>query len=252
VSMAKWKLMLTTLPLVAGMILAKYVLERVGYAGIVDFADISAVFTLIAFLIGFMLAGVLADFKESEKIPAEIAAQLETIETALAVAARKFPALDEKSLRTRVLGITTTILDFLLEKAPVGTPLAAISALDLMILEIDKAGAASFATRVTAELNGVRKAVLRVDVISRTSFIQAGYALLDVMLIATMILLLASRFKNAQAEYVLVGFISLIYLYMVRLIRDIDDPFEVGGGGAEVDLFPLHEYRARIESRLSA
>src|SRR5690242_17180954 len=110
-SAAKWKLMGTTLPLVAIIVAAKYGLERWGYAGSVDFSDISAVFTFIAFLIGFMLAGVLADFKESEKIPAELAAELETIETAITVVARKLPAvLDETALRTKLAAVTTSIV----------------------------------------------------------------------------------------------------------------------------------------------
>jgi hypothetical protein len=41
----------------------------------------------------------------------------------------------------------------------------------------------------------------------------------------------------------------------VRLIRDIDDPFEYGpngemAGGAEVEMFPLTEYRDRLQQRL--
>jgi hypothetical protein len=42
---------------------------------------------------------------------------------------------------------------------------------------------------------------------------------------------------------------------MLRLIRDIDDPFEYGPdlerrGAAEVDLFPLTEFMARARARL--
>ena len=41
---------------------------------------------------------------------------------------------------------------------------------------------------------------------------------------------------------------------MVRLIKDIDDPFEYEEGGqkgcSEVELFPLLEYRERLKAKL--
>jgi hypothetical protein len=50
-----------------------------------------------------------------------------------------------------------------------------------------------------------------------------------------------------------VPFVTLIFVYMVRLIRDIDDPFEyteAGQAGAvEVELFPIHEYLERLRKR---
>ena len=43
---------------------------------------------------------------------------------------------------------------------------------------------------------------------------------------------------------------------MYRLIKDIDDPFDydVNGasGAAEIELYPLFEYRARLEERIAA
>jgi hypothetical protein len=43
-------------------------------------------------------------------------------------------------------------------------------------------------------------------------------------------------------------------VYMYRLIKDIDDPFEYSEdgvkGASEVALFPLEEYKERAEKRL--
>ena len=71
-----------------------------------------------------------------------------------------------------------------------------------------------------------------------------------------LVLLLASKFKSELAEYILVPFITLIYVYMLRLIKDVDDPFDYAAdgqkGGAEVELFPLDEYQVRIQARVTA
>ena len=69
------------------------------------------------------------------------------------------------------------------------------------------------------------------------------------------VLLLASKFKSKLSEFILVPFVTLIYVYMLRLIKDIDDPFEYAPdgskqGGAEVELFPLDEYLARLKARI--
>ena len=53
---------------------------------------------------------------------------------------------------------------------------------------------------------------------------------------------------------IVVTFVTLIYVYMYRLIKDIDDPFEYASEGqpgvSEVPLFPLTEYLERQEARL--
>ncbi len=86
-------------------------------------------------------------------------------------------------------------------------------------------------------------------VISRTGFLASGYALLETLTGAIVLLLMIAKFKSLVAELILVSFVTLIYTYMLGLIRDVDDPFEYSAtaarGAAEVDLFPLDEYIAR-------
>ena len=64
-------------------------------------------------------------------------------------------------------------------------------------------------------------------------------------------------FEDLIAETVMVPFVSLIYLYMLRLIKDVDNPFDYEDGrrgleSGEVALFPLDEYRVRLAVRLAA
>ena len=52
----------------------------------------------------------------------------------------------------------------------------------------------------------------------------------------------------------MVSFVALIYTYMYRLIKDVDDPFDydVAGanGAAEVELYPLREGTVEMEPSL--
>jgi len=70
-------------------------------------------------------------------------------------------------------------------------------------------------------------------------------------------LMLIAEFSSLLVECVIVPFVTLVNVYMLRLIRDIDNPFEYSpdgrqSGRAEVELWPLDEYRARLAARLDA
>lgn len=255
--MIKWKLMLTTLPAVVAVVLIKLVLERVfGLTGWVDFSDVSAVLTAGALLMGFMLAGTMADYKESEKLPSELVTTLETIDDLITVSSFK-KEFDAHAAHRALVDLGDRILDWFARRAPVGAVYSTIDAMNPHFQAMDKAGATAHANRSIVFMNSVRRTVGRIDVVTRTGFLATGYAILEVMVVAIVVLLLASRFKTPVAEYTLVSSITLIYVYMLRLIRDVDDPFEYGpdlerAGAAEVDLFPITEYLARARARLQA
>ena len=248
----KWKLMITTLPLVAGVIGLKLFLENVlQYSGSIDFADIGAVLTAVAFLIGFMLSGTISDYKEAEKMPGEFACTLESIEDAVILGAQK-KGVDGLALRKRVFALTNAIIDYTNHKRSTVQTYEAFYAMEPLVQELDRAGATPMATRISAELASLRKSVTRMDVMIHTGFLAPGYALVEVMVTASIVLLMVSRFKSVTSEYVLITFITLVYIYMIRLIRDVDNPFESSwSGSAEVDPAPLAAYRERAELRLA-
>ena len=72
--MIKWRLLLKTLPwvvcFIAIALLRDYFFR---FKGFMEFSEVSPLLPAVALIIGFMLAGVFADYKESEKIPGEIA-----------------------------------------------------------------------------------------------------------------------------------------------------------------------------------
>ncbi|HMV43605.1 MAG TPA: hypothetical protein PK079_00125 [Leptospiraceae bacterium] len=252
--MIKWKLMMTTLPYMVVVIAINYLLSNLlQFEGIIDFADVGLVLTGGIFLIGFMLAGTMSDYKESEKLPSEIACTLEALEETIdAVCASK--DLNGKNMKAILFEITSDIYNWFYKKISYEQMFSSLSRLDSVISQMEKVGASSYATRMLGELNSLRKIITRIGVIARTSFLSTGYALLEVLITAIIILLLISKFKSVLAEYILIGFVSLIYIYMYRLIQDIDDPFEYSEtgkpGASEVPLFPIEEYKERAKARL--
>jgi len=254
----KWRLMLTTLPYVAAILAAKLFIQYVlGFTGLVDFSDVGIVLTAGVFLLGFLLAGTMADYKEAEKIPADLSSTLEAIEEIFVLAATNHPGLDLAALQRGLLAMTDTIKDWLLKKRSAPEVFEAMSALNGLIQQLEREGAGPYASRAVPQLLAVRRSVSRIDVIARTGFLPPAYALLEVLIAMIIALVLIARFKSIAAECLLVPFVTLINIYMLRLIRDIDNPFdyEADGrerGSGEVMLFPLDEYRARLAARLEA
>jgi hypothetical protein len=256
--MTKWRLLVSTLPWVAVTLGATYLRQDVlNIRSLVDFGDIGAVLTGAALIIGFMLAGVIGDYKESEKLPGELAATLETIDDAITTGARAGKTFEPAEFRRRYAEIAGVVTDWFANRAPVARCFAALSEMNRLIAELERAGMPTpFLGRCLAEQHALRKLVIRIDVIRRTQFIQTGYALLQLFVATTLLLLAFSNFRNAQVQFLVVGTLSLIYLYLLRLIRDLDDPFEYAhgyreGASADVSPHPVLAYRDRLQASLA-
>ncbi len=252
--MLKWKLMFTTLPYVLIIIAAKFSLGRfLGFEGVIEFGDIGMLLTGGIFLIGFMLAGTLADYKESEKLPAEIACTLETIEETLLQAAKNRTEENARNLRRIVLEAADRIHDWFYKKVEIDAVHRSLGKLAETIADPEVGGATPIGVRALNEINVLRKAVTRIHVISKTGFLSSGYAILETLTAIIIAVLLIAKFKSPIAEMILVFFVPLIYIYLLRLIRDIDDPFEYDENGSknadEVQLFPIEEYQERLRAR---
>lgn len=252
--MVKWRLLLTTLPFVAAALAIKIALERLlGFQGLIEFSDMSLVLTAGTFLTGFMLAGTLADYKEAEKLPAELACGLESIEETFVQVSIGRPAIEIAAERKTVLDVGTHLWDWLHKKRTQDEMFAALERLGTRLAELEAHGAGPHASRGLRELHNVRRNATRIAVISRTGFVAAGYALLEVLTVLILGMTLLGHFKNLLTEIVLVPFVALIFVYMLRFIRDLDDPFDYApdgsSGSIEVELFPLQEYLARLRAR---
>ncbi|MBI3740787.1 MAG: hypothetical protein HY257_03385 [Chloroflexi bacterium] len=239
--MLKWKLMLSTVPFAIGIVALAY-LRAQWIPGLVEFADAAPLVTSAALIIGFMLSGVLSDYKESERLPGEISATLQLMEDRITANASNVTENELKDVRKKHFAVVNGISEWFINATEMEKCLQLIKVLSVNPID----------SHLIDDANVLRRLLIRVDVIRRTSFIQSGYAILDLLVGSTLVTLIFANFKNLFQQILIVGFLALIYIYMIRFIRDIDDPFEYdasgAAGAAEVDLFPLTDYRARLEA----
>jgi hypothetical protein len=253
-NMIKWRLMLTTLPAPLFMLLLKLGLfYGLGFEGWVKFSEIGIVVTGGIFLLGFMLAGVMTDYKESERMPAELACALETLDDIITLAYKVKLNFDVRDLRARLHSVTETIIEYFERKHGEEVVFKKISSITDIAQVMESANVGSIISRMSVEQYNLRKLFTRVTVIKRTSFLSTGYALLQVLSCIIFGLLLISKFDNIIVSGIIVCFITQIFVYMIRLIMDVDQPFEYSISGtpraSDVDLTPLFEFYNRSAKR---
>ena len=245
-----WQLVLKVLPVVAVVVVAKVATEALGWEGI----DVNTLFSgLVAatiFLLAFLLAGTLTDYKESERLPGDLASSLDSIadECEILYADKEAPAARECLAHLREL--VSTVLAWLNHRAGAADVLDGVSGLNAYFLRFEPLTQPNFIVRLKQEQATVRRMVIRIETIRETSFIGAGYAIAYTASATLIAGLLITNLGSAGESLFFVGFISFLLSYVLALIRDLDDPFEFEhgrrAGAAEVSLAPLHQLERRI------
>ncbi|MCW2757380.1 MAG: hypothetical protein JWO46_1126, partial [Nocardioidaceae bacterium] len=110
---------------------------------------------------------------------------------------------------------------------------------------------AGFTSRLKSEQSNLRKLVIRMDTMRRTSYVSAGYLIAEVFAVLLVAVMVVTDLGELAPTLALVGLVSYLLIYMLGLIRDLDDPFEYSGGtpGAadvSLDVMVRHEERMKV------
>jgi hypothetical protein len=211
--------------------------------------ELNALFTsLLAgtiFLIGFLVTGVLADYKESEKIPSELAASLRTLlDDAYSIykikdsdTAHRFIEYQESFIHS--------LIDWFYKKERTASLLKKISSMNDFFIQLDKEGVqANYIIKMKNEQVNIRKMVLRIDTIRDTDFVGSAYAIVEAMGLLIAIGLLIIRIEPFYASLFFTLLVTFLISYMFLLLKDLDNPFDYivnGESGNEISLKPLHD-----------
>jgi hypothetical protein len=252
----KWSILGKSLPYVAGVVLVRSVLEGLFHVKLdLKFSDISSLLTATSLIVALMLTGVLADYKESERIPSNVGRALTNLE-GLSWRGLDLVGQDGHWARERILAIGEAIHDWLTLQSDSETMWAAHRDAANVILEVEKAGAPSHYTKRMLEVNGELGAnLIRVQVIRDTSYIQPGYALMETLVGFVLALLTIVEFPAPYIEWPISATLAALYTSLVLLVRDVDDPFEYDADGkntsaADVDLSPFLDAMNRMRTEI--
>lgn len=253
--------------LVAGtavLAVKNFIFKKLSFYGqdfhdLIELSDITVVFTGAFFVFGLLLAATMADFKESEKIPGEVAANLEAIKDWIYLAF-KAPRtgtsdlckeeLNSGFLRQEMLVITDGIIDWIYSNGKDSTVIfPLIRKSNEIAYYFAERGVDKEAIKgIQENTNAMRKQLTRAYSISRNNFIRPAYTLLKSILFIVISLLLITKFKTPAADYFVTSAITFLFSYLYLLISGLDDPFDVSNGEINVDLKPIDRFKQRLLS----
>lgn len=251
----KWRLTVKIVPFLLLIAVLKFLSHSYG----LEILSLSSLFTAIVsaniFLIGFLISGVLVDYKESEKIPGEMASSLDAMADECSIIYKNKKSSQARKCLEFLRDFSGSLIDWFYKKEKTKNIYGKLLTFNDFFLDFEPLTQANFIARLKQEQNIIRRFVTRVHTIRETSFNIAGYAIaeaISAILIAGMIFIKIDPFYES---IFFVSFVSFILIYMILLIKDLDNPFDYydskdEGIGGEVSLKPLYDARARIEERI--
>ena len=204
------------------------------------------------FLMGFLLSGVLNDFKESERIPGELASILEVFsDEGFFIYERSKSAVALEYL-SYTEGFAKSIHDWLYKKERTGSLMDKLSDFNRFFLAFEPLTQVNYIVRLKQEQAALRRIIIRIHTIRETSFISAGYLIAELTTMLLAIGLVFSKLDPWYESFFVVGVVMFLLSYLILLIRDLDNPFGYyeSDSAEDVSLRPLEDCIARISRRV--
>ncbi|MDX6665792.1 MAG: hypothetical protein QOG68_1998 [Solirubrobacteraceae bacterium] len=250
------RLMGRALPWVGGAVGLKLVLELLDVHPLALNPLLSGLVAANVFLLGFLLAGTLADYKESERLPGELAGALDTIADECLIVHAEKGVPEGAGCLEHTADVADTIRRYLFNEHEFDHALSAVRGFNPYFQVFGPLIQPGFTTRLKSEQATVRRVLIRMEAIRSTTFVAAGYAiagLTGVLLIAG--LELTNLADQLVESLFFAGVITMLLTYVFLLIRDLDDPFSYPDGTegvADVSLAPLTQVEKRLRAELAA
>ncbi|HEY2481573.1 MAG TPA: hypothetical protein VGI30_05180 [Caulobacteraceae bacterium] len=249
----RFHLFLRVLPVLIVLVLIKAGVHALGY----EFMPLDALVpSLIAgaiFLIGFLLSQVLGDYREAERMPAEIRTALEAIHDDVLNFSLSEPAVDMAAFRTTLVNIVEAFDEGLGLKAAHSDLAAAVARVDELsplFTRLEQLNLSDrFIVRLKTEQDTLRRSIFRVAYIQKMEFAPSVHVLVQTLVVAILFVLLFLRTTGAWESTLILVFVGYMFIYSLMLIAHLDQPFREGEGTVDdVSLFQLREFLAKIAS----
>ena len=245
----QYRLLIISLLVAAGVVAAKYILHYFEIEIITLGSFHTSVITGAFFVLGFLISATMADYKESERIPAEAASILENMYFDVLSIHTNYPGFDIETFRKRLLKVATTLASDIRHGQHVAHN--QIHKLAECYAEMEKANVpANFIVKLKTQQAQLLRNLLRVNYIQRITFIPSATILAWSIVSIVIIMLLFTEVEPFFAGMLLVTGISFILAYMLLLLRVIRTPFHVAGSTKDdVSLFLLDDAIAHIKRK---
>lgn len=203
------------------------------------------------FIIGFLLSSILADYKEAERIPADIRTAIEAIDGDLASFAVSNPDFNLEECREILIGVIDKLrrgLDHTKDHRDIPPALDEVARLTPIFGRLEGIGmAANFVVRLRTTQDVIRRAMLRIYHIQRVEFVPSVHVLVQTLVLSIVGMLLLLKTEGDPASAIMFGFITYMFVYALYLVRLLEQPFAKGHGSVDdVSFFLLDELETKL------
>ena len=207
------------------------------------------------FIIGFLLSSILADYKEAERIPADIRTSIEAIDGDLESFAAVNKDFDLRECRKILLATIDKLragLSHAGNHKNIPPVLEEIAKLTSIFGRLEGMGmAANFVVRLRTTQDVLRRSMLRIYQIQRVEFVPSVHVLVQTLVLAIVIMMLFLKTEGDPASAIMFGFISYMFIYALYLVRLLEQPFAKGHGSLDdVSFFLFDELEERLRKSI--
>lgn len=243
-----YRIFLIAAVVTVSIVAAKYALHTIGFEPIEQTSLHNAMISSVIFVIGFILSATIADYKESERIPAEFASTVENIYEDAKEFHKQYPKFDLELFRSNLIDVLSAFRT--------GTRVnrkgarREIAELNITFGQMETAGVpANFIVKLKTQQATLLRSMYRVNYIQRIKFIPSAFLLVRLIVLLAVGTLLLTNIDPFYGGLVLTGTITFIMTYMLVLIQVISVPFHDSGKTRDdVSLFLLKETRNYLKS----
>jgi hypothetical protein len=239
-----YRVAVETAAIVAVLIAIRAVIWNLGITGMSTTPLASSIIGGGVFVMGLVVAGTLADYRDAERAPTDIAAGLYALLREAEAMNSVWGKPNLAALRSRLIAVVTSLRSDI-NAGNTRDCQAAVEEISDSLLELEESDVpANYIVRLRSEQAALRKATLRMYHIQREAFLPSAKAMIMSLVAIIMVMLMFTDMGGYLESLVTLGFLSFFFVYLLRIINVIDKPFKVGRERTDddVSLFLLTEF----------
>lgn len=220
-----------------------------------EFVSLNTLFTSAVggaiFVIGFLLSSILADYKEAERLPAEMRVALESLHDDAVAFETKTDSFDADRLRTVLISTLSSLFEGLghaRQHCDIAPSIAHADTISGVITQMESLGLApNFVVRMRTDHSTLRRCLFRVYHIQKMQFVPSVHVLVQTLVISIMGLLLFLKIEGSPESALMVGFIAYLFIYALHLVHTLEQPYRKGDHSSDdVSLFLLRDFLDKL------
>jgi hypothetical protein len=249
-----WRLPLQALAAAVLIAVVRVLLDQAGLERISVGPLVATIVTANVFILGFLLTGVLSDYKESEKMPGDLAVSMGVIADECLLLWRHKQAEPARDCFRHMAELTASVRRWFCKEERTQNLMEKVQNLGDFFAALEPFTQANFIVRLKQEQAAITRMLTRIHTIRETTFVSSGYTMAKLVTLFVLLGLLSIKVHPWYESVFLVGIIAWFLSYLILLIEDLDNPFDYGrdgkAKGQEVSLKPLEDLESRLARQL--